>query len=173
MWSATFQSGIIQFTEAVTLNYPAGVGSSSYRWDFPSTENAEGVVVGQAQSVESDLIIGLTAIGVVSNFPQGFTSDRAGWVDDEGYDFGAEAFLCGRVQIKAIAPGTIELAAGPNDEVGIANENNLLQLAFARVNISVVARKPFWVTSTEVLWHRGLSRHLAVYLTSFHWLLSS
>ena len=89
-------------------------------------------MVGQAQTVESDHIIGLTAIGV-----RNFTGlDVSQTLSDDGYDSGANAFLCGRVQLEAIAPGMIELAAGPQD--GIVGEVNFLSLAFARANISVV-----------------------------------
>ena len=125
---ATSQNGIIQFTEAATLNYP--ISNAGHRWDFPSAGNAEGLVVGQAQTVESDQIIGLTAIGV-----RNFTGlDVSQALSDEGYDVAANAFLCGRVQIEAIAPGTIELGS----RGVIVGEDNILFLAFARANISVV-----------------------------------
>ena len=130
---ATSQSGIIEFTEAETFNHPL-VGTLS-RWVFPEPDlyyGAAGVGVAQAQSVESDLIIGLTAIGRINSL--GIAEEFSSL--DTGYDPDATAFLCGRIQIEAIGPGSIELAAGPND-LGIANESDLLQSVFARANISV------------------------------------
>ena len=132
----TSQNGIIGFTEAETFNHPIVVPGTDVdlgdRWDFPVIEDGTAVGVVQAQSVESDLIVGLTAMSVLSGF--GLTETTAEF--DTGYDSNAQAFLCGRIEIEAIAPGTIELTAGPND-LGIANEQDLLQAAFARANISV------------------------------------
>ena len=133
---ATSQAGIIKFTEAETFNHPITFGSDNIfgnRWDFPARFDNDGegigVGVGPVHSVEDDLIIGLTAMRLTQG-----TGMTVGL--DSGYDTNAQAFLCGSIQIEALAAGTIELAAGPND-VGIADQNVLLQSAFSRVNISV------------------------------------
>ena len=129
---ATSQNGIIQFNDAETLNYLSFIGGS--RWGFPRDNDGPDVTVGQAQSVSSDLIIGMTAINMLGG--PGFSEALSSI--DPGYDSNAQAFLCGRVEIQAVAPGRMELLAGPND-LGIANEYDLLQSAFARANISVSA----------------------------------
>ena len=128
---ATSQNGIVQFNDAATLHHTFPfIGGS--RWGFPRDNDGPDVTVGQAQSVSSDLIIGMTAINMLGGpgFSEAFSSI------DPGYDSNAQAFLCGRVEIQAVAPGSIELLAGPND-LGIANEYDLLKSAFARANISV------------------------------------
>ena len=130
---ATSENGIIEFTDADTFNPLNIVG---FRWDFPrdtTLDGEDGVGVVEALSVESDLIIGLTALG---NLGGGTGINDTLSTIDIAYDSDAQAFLCGRIQIEAITPGNIELAAGPND-LGIANEYDLLQSVFTRVNISV------------------------------------
>ena len=140
---ATSQSGVIRFTGAETLNPSSDFGS---RWDYPQAD-------GPAQSVGSDLITGLTAMRDLVG--SGLSQAQAPF--DGGYDSTAQAFLCGSIELEAIAPGTIELAFGPND-LGISNfmapddiddpdeafsfykdpnENTLLQLTFAQANITV------------------------------------
>lgn len=132
---ATSQSDIVEFTEADTFNFDSIIGR---RWEYPrdaTLDGEDGVGVVEAHSVENDLVIGLTAMSLFLQEP-GF--DEALSSFDEGYDSDAQAFLCGRIQIEAIAPGTIELVAGPND-LGIANSYDLLQPTFARANITVDA----------------------------------
>lgn len=129
---ATSQNDIVRFTKAETFNHQNIFGR---RWEYPrdaTLDGEDGVGVVDAHSTESDLIIGLTTVNMLQVL--GLSEEFS--AIDSGYDSNAQAFLCGRVQIEAIAPGTIELAAGPND-VGIADQYDLLQSAFTRVNISV------------------------------------
>jgi len=112
---ATSQNGIVEFTEAATFNPLNIIG---FRWNYPrdaTLDGEDGVGVVEARSVESNLIIGMTAIGALgggSGINEVFSSF------DIAYDSVAQAFLCGRIQIEAVAPGNIVLAAGPN-ELGI------------------------------------------------------
>jgi len=131
---ATSQNGIIAFTQAETFNH--SLASNLNRWDFPESVlyDQAGASVAPAKSVESDLIVGLTAMGLINS--RGFTEESPPF--DTGYAPTAQAFLCGRIQIEAIASGSIELAAGPND-LGIANDYNRLQSVFARASILVPA----------------------------------
>lgn len=130
---ATSQNGVVEFTEAETFN-PLNI--TGFRWDYPrdaTLDGEDGVGVVAAESVQSDLIIGMTAIGPLGG---------AGGINeafsalDIAYDSDAQAFLCGRIQIEAVAPGRILLAAGPND-LGVVDEFELLQSVFNRVSISV------------------------------------
>ena len=131
---ATSQNGVIFFTEAETFNHSmAFLGGT--RWFYPEADldGELGVGVAPAQSVESDLIVGMTAIGTLGG---GFGLTDASALLDTGYDSNAQAFLCGSIQIDAVGSGTIELAAGPN-ALGIANDYNLLQSTFARASITI------------------------------------
>lgn len=133
---ATSANGIVEFTQADTLNY--SLQNLGRRWNYPLGNDPEAALaIAPAQSVESDLIVGLTGMGT----PGGFLSPLSGISNvsasfDTGYDSSAQAFLVGRIQLEAVAPGTIELNAGPN-ELGIADQYDLLQSAFARATVSV------------------------------------
>jgi len=129
----TSQNGIVRFTAAETFNPSNAFGIA--RWGYPTVDAYNNVEAAPAQSVESNLIIGLTAMSLTG----GTGLDEALSPNDAGYDSNAQAFLCGSVEIEAIAAGTIELTAGPND-VGIANEYALLQSGFAKANISVAGQ---------------------------------
>lgn len=137
---AASNKGVIQFTQARSLNYQIVVNDQfpfDTRWHNESNQS-DGPFQNAAE-VTTDLIIGLTASNLLGEW--GLTD---GAIDNDpfldlGYDPGAGsgAFLFGSIEFNAVAGGDVTLIAGPND-LGVAHNYDLIDVTVAAANIHVI-----------------------------------
>ena len=128
-------SGVVEFSAAETFDFDIclfGGGDC-----VPATIDPRWVdAFGPAQSVTSDTITGLNAFTVVNGM--GILNSNTGPIFlDAGYDFGAEAFLFGRVDFVATGVGTtnLETSAGA---IGIVHDGQTVNPIFGGASINVV-----------------------------------
>ena len=138
---ATSNDGVIQFDDAGIFNFSISfmnIVQIGNRWDYPANNSFDEPLVQSAATIQSDLIVGMTAISLCNG--SGILRENINDVDspfvDDGYDFTADAFLVGKIELTAVGPGEIELIAGPND-LGISHNQQLIDAVFAKATISV------------------------------------
>lgn len=139
---ATTNPGIITFDDGGSLTFPIEISGFAIgtRWTYPGAgQYIEDIGFQSANSVQDDLIIGITAMSLCQSngILDANTNENDGPFVDTGYDPQADAFLFGKIEITALTGGQVNLIAGPND-LGIAHAGQMIQPTFSNVQIDVL-----------------------------------
>ena len=139
---STSQPGIIEFTNAETLEFDILVGDAftGVRW---------GDAVGETGSVSANFIDELGAINVVAG--NGMLAQNTGpTFVDQGYDFEAGAFVFARIDFNVIGPAGSSVDIIANSGVtGIVNMGSSVDSGIGAITINVMDELPpesdfFW-----------------------------
>ena len=121
---STSQPGVIEFVAAETLDFPISVNGTEIgrRW---VDSQGNGGSFGDTGILSSDLIDELHAFTVSGGSGIDSFNDGTNLFLDEGYDFGADAFLFARIDFVGISEGSISIQIGPGTAGVLVNGMNV------------------------------------------------